>query len=253
MAPGLVGWQNSLSSLKGTVAYRKTPLPKLSPVLLAANEQRRTTHLIKLALQVAHEATETLSDEQKKIATVFSSCEGDTEILDKNCTALTLLDRPISPTHFHNSVHNAPAGYWAIANKNSMPSTSIAAQKISFSAGLLDVAVYIQVEQQQALFVAYDSIAPQTLEKAVCVSESFATALYLSPVKTKNSYGELALSLSDQEKPDQMDNAKLEKLRTSNPAAHSLPLLSAVAKKIKTNITLPYLSDHRLVISYTPC
>ncbi len=41
------------------------------------------------------------------------------------------------PTQFHNSVHNAVAGYWSIATKSTQPMTCLAAHDHSFAAGLL--------------------------------------------------------------------------------------------------------------------
>lgn len=253
MAPGLMGWQNSIPILNGTAAYQKKDMPRIQSTLLSANERRRTTQLIKLALHVASEAMESCHNEVHKIAAIFASSEGDTEILDKNCTALALATKPISPTNFHNSVHNAPAGYWAIAGKYILPSTSIAAYEATFSAGLLESFAYAEVEQQSVLYVAYDNIAPAPLKNAVKVDEPFATALLLSPKQTKFSHSKLELKLSTHAVPGYMDTPELEALRTTNSAAHSLPLLSAIAKKSTTKIALPYLTDSQLVISCSSC
>ena len=83
--------------------------------------------------------------------TVFASSGGDSEVLDKICTALTLPDRPVSPTQFHHSVHNTPAGYWSIATGCTQPSLSLSAYDSSFSAGLLEAAALAWAEAVRVL------------------------------------------------------------------------------------------------------
>ena len=56
MAPGLVGWTASQAVLAGQRSYVVEPMPATMATLLPANERRRITATIKLALQVAQEA-----------------------------------------------------------------------------------------------------------------------------------------------------------------------------------------------------
>lgn len=56
LAPGLAGWAASRAVLTGERPYQPEPLPALSAALLPANERRRVTATIKLALQAAQEA-----------------------------------------------------------------------------------------------------------------------------------------------------------------------------------------------------
>ncbi|MET0042628.1 MAG: beta-ketoacyl synthase chain length factor, partial [Candidatus Thiodiazotropha sp. 6PLUC3] len=79
---------------------------------------------IKIALQAAEEALRDYSDSEG-VLSVFSSSEGDLDIIDQICLALSQEDRPVSPTQFHNSVHNAPAGYWSIGSGSHQGSTSL--------------------------------------------------------------------------------------------------------------------------------
>ena len=70
------------------------------------------------------------------LATVFASSDADLAIIHRICLALTATPRLISPTDFHNSVHNAAAGYWSIAAGARAASTTISAHDGSFAAGL---------------------------------------------------------------------------------------------------------------------
>ena len=121
MAPGLPGWKAAAPILREGAGYRPEPLSKLVPQMLPANERRRTTATIKLALEAGAEA---MGDDGAAPAAVFASSDGDLDIVHLLCSALALPERAVSPTHFHNSVHNAPAGYWSIASGNTLPSTS---------------------------------------------------------------------------------------------------------------------------------
>ena len=115
-AANMLGLNEAVPILTGQAQWQSAELPKLAPQLLPANERRRTTNYIKLALQVADEAN--LKD--KQLAAVFASSNGDFQISNTICNTLAGEPKFISPTQFHNSVHNAPSGYWAIA-ANSQP------------------------------------------------------------------------------------------------------------------------------------
>ena len=54
----------------------------------------------------------------------------------------------ISPTQFHNSVHNAAAGYWHIAAGSAAPSLSVGGHDGAFAAGLLANRLVPQAEAQ---------------------------------------------------------------------------------------------------------
>ena len=70
------------------------------------------------------------------LVSVFSSSGADGDNCHAICETLAGTDRQISPTRFHNSVHNAPSGYWGIATGAMAPSTSICTYDATFGAGL---------------------------------------------------------------------------------------------------------------------
>ncbi len=249
VAPGLIGWQQGQSVLLGKEKYIIEDLPKFSPAILPANERRRTTQLIKLALHAAEECLASDLDAAQNYATVFASSDGDHEIIDKICKALMLPEHPVSPTLFHNSVHNAPAGYWAIAAKSQHSSNSLSACNESFAAGLIEASSFTVVEQQPVLFVAYDYPAPMPLDSARHLQAGFAVAMCLSANKEQNSIAELQLYLDESNVYTQCANSALEQLRTANPAARSLPLLQAIANNEAQDIVLPHLQSTSLNIS----
>lgn len=252
LGPGLGGWRESAAILKGTRVYRYEPLPTLTANLLPANERRRTTQVIKLVLNVAQEAMAPADVEVQRVYSVFASSGGDYEVMDKICMALTLAEKPVSPIHFHNSVHNAPAGYWTIAATCSMPSLSLSAYDHSFSAGLLEAATQVLVERASVLLVAYDYPSTFPLAEKRRLYAPFATALLLSPARTTQSQAKLMVNLTSQDTEDRLDEAPLERLRTGNPAARSLPLLQAIARGSAHRVILPYLANRQLIVEAAP-
>ena len=71
---------------------------------------------------------------------VFASSGGDYPIIDAICMGLSPRQRYF-PTQFHNSVHNAVAGYWSIATGAQSASSSISAFQDTFAAGIFEAAV----------------------------------------------------------------------------------------------------------------
>lgn len=251
LGPGLPDWEAARPMLRGEADYLSQPLPRPTPTLLPPNERRRVTMTIRLALVVAQEALEAAGRDAAETPSVFASCTGDSEITDRLSRALALPERPVSPTHFHNSVHNAPAGYWAIAVASRAPSTSIAAGPGTFAAALLEALSQIQAERRPVLLAAYDAAPPAPLVEPSGVSESFAAGLVLTPQPGPRSLCELSLELvvGAQESPCE---GALETLRLANPAARALPLLAAVADGAG-EVVLPYLDGLALRLVVRPC
>ncbi len=247
-AANLIGLEQALPILKGESQWQTTEFPKLAPQLLPANERRRVTNYIKLAILVAGEAN--LSD--TALAAVFASSNGDCYITDHVCSTLTKTPKYISPTQFHNSVHNAPAGYWAIAAKSAAASTSISTGDSTFSSGVLEAVTQVLTQQHDVLFVGYDYPATAPLDKFVDVSEPFATAFILSLEKNDNSYGSIKLEItSDSENASHCKNSSLNNLQKSNPIAESLPLLETLCLKTSNTLYLPYLNNSKLKVEVT--
>lgn len=249
VAPGLYGWQASQDVLCEKTKYRFEELPKLTPAILPANERRRTTPLIKLALHAAEECLDSNLEAASGYATVFASSDGDMGIMDKICRTLTLPDHPVSPTNFHNSVHNAPAGYWAIAAKAQQNSNSLSGANESFASGLVETASYVAVEGKPVLYVAYDMPGPEPLDSARHLETPFATAMVFSTSKQNNSIAELTLELSNDTNFNQCSNTELETMRAGNPVARALPLLQLLAKKQNSTVVIPHMQSTALNIT----
>ena len=137
-APGLTGWSASRGILAGREPYRDMPLTRPAPAILPQTERRRSDNTVLLAIQAGQDAIEHAAVNPHDVATVFASSDGDMEIIHDLCTALAQPERLVSPTRFHNSVHNAAAGYWSIATGSQQASTSLSCYDATFVAGLVE-------------------------------------------------------------------------------------------------------------------
>jgi hypothetical protein len=237
--PGLDGWKTARAVLSGTEPYVARSFVPKPVALLPQAERRRAGTAIKLAIGVGTEALAHAERDPSSMAMVFASSGGDGDTVHEILCVLATDGRAVSPTRFHNSVHNAPAGYWAVATGSREPSTSLCAFDASFSAGLLDAAAQVIVDDRPVTLAAYDVPYPEPLNSVRPIEGLFALALVLTPRATERSFAVLAIKsgYSDEEATP-MTDAELEQLRVGNPAARSLPLLAAVALGQSTTVYL---------------
>ncbi|MBA2490652.1 MAG: beta-ketoacyl synthase chain length factor [Gammaproteobacteria bacterium] len=252
IAPGLDGWEQSQSILHGERLYVNQPLAAFAPELLPRNERRRATGAIKLALRAAEQLALPSGIDRQSLRAVFASSGGDGEIINSICTALAQPQRAVSPTQFHNSVHNSPAGYWAIATICHSSSVSLSAHDGSFAAGLLEAATTALIEGGPVLLVAYDYPPPEPLSQVRGFCAPFAAAMLIDAHSGARALASFGIALTHGEREDQIRDKELEYLRTGNPAARALPLLQAIARQEVRRVVLPYLPDAQLAVEVRP-
>jgi hypothetical protein len=221
------------------------------PAQIPGRERRRAPLLVKLAVEVAHQACDMAAIDKQKISSVFASAMGDTEITDYMCKTLAGPNKILSPTRFHNSVHNAPAGYWSISTGNNAPSSSVASSRESFPTALLEASVMSTVESRNVLLVITDNEGIFPLGNVYRISETFGVALVLSE-RTDDS-GQWPLSIdhcSGQADWPELTDSRLRDLYAGNPAARCLALLEALSGP-EPSVTKWPLSDatHLKVVS----
>jgi hypothetical protein len=252
VAPGLPGWAAAAPILRGDAAYARMDIPPHAPELLPANERRRASASVRLAFVAAEDAMRGSSLAPADLASVFATSEADTAILHRLCTSLAQEPRVLSPTEFHNSVHNAAAGYWSIATACKQASASISAYDATFAAGLLEAAALVQADAGGALLVCYDIVPPDPLRTARPLAEACATALVLTRERGARALARLEIERSHDAE-SRMDDAGLESLRVGNPAGRALPLLRALARATPAAVTVAGVGDSRFRLALTPC
>jgi hypothetical protein len=253
LGPGLQGWTASRAVLAGIAPYIAAPtVVPLSP-LLPANERRRTVQTVKLVLAVGAEAIENAGCDAAALATVFTSSGGDGETIDDILATLASSDPAVSPTRFHNSVHNAPAGYWSIATRSRAPSSSLCFHDWSFTGGLLEAAAQASVDDCAVGLIAYDLPYPEPLHGVRPIGAVFAAALILAPRASETSLAQLDIEFGrGTGQATAMAEAGLEAVRQTVPAARSLPLLAALARQAPATVILDHVSGNQLNLSLAP-
>jgi len=161
---------------------------------------------------------------------VFTSTHGDLAITDYLCA--TLADDPalLSPTRFHNSVHNAAAGYWSIATGSTRAYTAISAGAHSFGAGLLETCVQVITGKEAVMLVAYDIDSRGPLSSMAPSRHLLSAGLVVTPERGPRTVAELELRLGNDGTPHESRARPENAARVAGNAMEScLPFFEALA------------------------
>lgn len=251
-SPGVATWSQARALIADDLPWPNDTIRPV-PTLIPANERRRAPETVLLALAAGEQAIAEAGLDAADLTCVFASSFGDLGINDYLCATLAATPDQLSPTRFHNSVHNAASGYWGIATGARQPTTSISADPDTFAAALLETAAQIADSGRPALLVAYDIAARGPLVDLVGCREAFAVALVLLPVindladsRAGNPSSVLArvtLAVQPVEATDVSGGelrAELSALADANPiAAGALPLLAMLTGTGRGRCSLP--------------
>lgn len=252
LGPGLADWRAGGPILAGAAPYQPSPTVLPVPLALPAAERRRVGAIVKLAIGVAQQAVTEAGIDPAHLPAVFASSGGDGVICHEICETLATDDRQISPTRFHNSVHNAASGYWSIATGATAASSAVAAYDGSFAAGLIEALAQIVVQRTPALLCAYETPYPEPLLAKRPMPDSFGTALVLTPTAGAACLARITAALGEAPA-DPLADPALEALRVGVPAARSLPLLRLLARREPGRVALEYLPRQRLIVEVGEC
>lgn len=197
--------------------------------MLPANERRRAPQSALLAVEVAGQAVLMSGRAAATLPCVWASAFGDQPTTDYMCAALARNPTDLSPTRFHNSVHNAPVGYWTIAVGCQAASTAVAAQGASFGAGLLEAACQVLAEQQPVLLVCSDIAGTLPLLEVTDCGEPFGCAFVLAPANDGKALARLDLELTTARE-DTPLSEPLATWRDHNASASALALLALLTR-----------------------
>lgn len=252
---GFASWAEARAVLRNEQPYTAAALPLPAPEWLPPAERRRTSDIIRLAMCAGREALEAANQPIHDTYTVFSSSGGSGEVIHQICESLATPEREVSPTRFHNSVHNAPAGYWGIATRSEWPSTSLCAHDASFAAALQEAAAQLHCTAQPVLLLAHDLRYPEPLNGVRPVSGQFSVALLLRNTPSAATQFQLRIASVPRATPiTPLSHPTLEAFRCANPAARSLPLLVALANAQATasHVVIESTNAGRLQLTVQP-
>lgn len=247
LGPAMPDWNRAREILAaGDTPFAPQPIQLPAPELLPSSERRRAGDAIKLSMAAALAAVRDADADAAQLPNVFSSTGGDCENCHNILETLASDDRQISPTRFHNSVHNAPAGYWSIATRCTAASTSICAYDAGFGAGLIEAAAQTLATGERCLLVAFDTKYPQPLYAQRPIPHYFAVGLVLNASATAATKATLDIALC-RDPLDTMADRELETLRANVPTARALPLLQRLAAG-KGRAVIEYIAPHNMAI-----
>jgi hypothetical protein len=202
---------------------------KLQPDLIPAKSRRRAPQLVKMAVEVMSQACEMAAADPQDVATVFSSVMGDMQITDYLCRALAQTPKLVSPTKFHNSVHNAAPGFWSITTGAFSAGSAISAFEYTPSMALLEACVLAVQEQQPVLLVTQEVAATQPLMTVCPAQQPFSAGLLLAPpgFSDKPLFA-LEFAVENQTCQWPSMSEELRSLLGSNMSAKLLPMLTSL-------------------------
>jgi hypothetical protein len=252
IAPGMPDWPHARRVLRGEQPLDSAPSVLPAAAALPPAERRRASRVVRLALGLGLEAAAHAGADPATLSTVFAASGADGHNCHALCEQLAGEDRQISPTRFHNSVHNAAAGYWGIATRSMQPCQVICAFDASFGAGLLDALGQVAADGAAVLLVAYDSEYPQPLHAKRDTPDCGGVALLLSPEPGPRSLAEIHAAATHGAA-DRLTDGGLETLRSAIPALRALPLLQHLAQGRAGTVCLDYLPPLQLQVDVRPC
>ncbi|MDZ4262574.1 MAG: beta-ketoacyl synthase chain length factor [Pseudomonadota bacterium] len=230
-----------------------TQVPK--PDIIPANERRRAPLPVRAAVEVSWQALQQAGLSSSDVACVFGSGLGDTEITDYMCRALTTTEKQLSPTKFHNSVHNAAAGYWTISTGCMKSANSIAAYQNTAGLALLEGMIQCQQHNEPVLVTLFDTAAHDAYRQIFACEHSFAAALLLVPagaVPAPLARLTMGVETAATAVAPEFPHKQLGNLYRDNPAAKVLGLLQQLAAKQagQSSFTLSPRRALNLVVSF---
>lgn len=214
----------------------KPPAERIPP-----RERRRAPLSVKQAVEAAGQACAMAGLAPDALSCLFATGMGDMDITEYMCRVLVDQPAMLSPTKFHNSVHNAPVGYWSIATGARAPANTVSAFEYTAGMTLLEGFAQVIREEQPLLMVSQDVAAAGPLKDICPVSAPFAAALILQPLsQCPSGTPQLHLALEQQASDwPALHHPGLEDLYRSNPSARLLPLLQRLATDSGAPLSLP--------------
>lgn len=253
--PGLNGWDDAAKILRGEAPHQTAETTIAAPSILSPLERRRASNTVKLALGVAQEAVERIGADAAQLPAIFASSQGESHVTHQLLDALAVRAPLLSPTKFHNSVHNTASGYWSIVVNSHMPCDSLAAGEYTFGAAILKAAVDIEVERRPLLVVVFDAPFPEPMNQVYPMSSPFAVAMVIEPPDAAKAICRVACSVAGEAKSNAkvIANPELNEMLMGNPAGQSLAVLEAIAIGKRTSIVVAHAEGCEIMLDIWPC
>ena len=180
--------------------------------LLSGPLRRRATGLTRMAVEVLNQATRAAGCDLATVPIVWATSYGEHATAIKILGMMRSGEGKLSPTHFHNSIHNAAGGYASIATGNCAPSTTLTGGAELVASAFLEAICHLEATADDAVVVLADELLmppfdrgdeTSSLALAFCLSSlSKGASAVLSgfrrdavaPVKNYDRFGKLYVS-----------------------------------------------------------
>jgi hypothetical protein len=230
-ASRLPGWDVAAAVLAGQAEPPADALRRPVPEMLPPAERRRAPDSVALAIEVAARACAAAALDPARLSSVFATTHADLAITDYLCEILVRTPLLTSPTKFHNSVHNAAAGYWCIATGCHAPYTTVSVCDHSFAVGLLEAIMQVASDGGPVLYAAYDIESCGPLTQVAMSRGLLGVGLVLARDRSAQSVAHLSWSIrtgsrDEATRPDPANS----RLVQDNAMASCLPLFEALAR-----------------------
>lgn len=151
----------------------KAPKAELLPARLA----RRCSLLTRMSAEVVARASDQAGIEPSAATVILASVYGEILTTGQLLSMMTEdPSSPLSPTRFHNSVHNTPIGYLSIATENHSGSTAISAGSATVAMALLEAATTVAAGQGPVVVAIVEEPLPEGLAPDGGVYDGLAVA-----------------------------------------------------------------------------
>jgi hypothetical protein len=240
-------WDEFCSALAGGAASQATAL---QPELIPAKERRRAPLSVKMAIEVMDQACRMSALVPSEVATVFASVNGDVGITDYLCRTLDTAPRTVSPTRFHNSVHNAPIGNWAIATHCKLPANAMSAYLHTTSMAFLEGAIQALEENIPVLVCVQELAVPNAIKPIYDSEHPISTAVLLAPPGyCREALASVRFDVRNERSEYSSAPQFLGVDWSSNLGARFLPLFAALTTPGDTELQLPISESSSLSLA----
>ncbi len=124
--------------------------------LLTGPLRRRATALTRMAVEVFQQATTEAGRDPATVPSVWATANGEHSTAIRILEMMRCGEGKLSPTRFHNSVHNTASGYASIATGNCAPSTTLTGGAELVASTFLEGICHLEAGAEDVVLVLAD-------------------------------------------------------------------------------------------------
>jgi len=191
--------------------------------ILPARLRRRCSLLTRMSAEVVAKASAEAAIDTSSATVILASVYG--EIRTTGQLLVMMAEEPgspLSPTRFHNSVHNTPIGYLSIACKNHCGSTAISAGPRTLAMAMLEAATVIAAGEGPVVVVLVEEPLPEGLAMDRGTYDGLAVAFVVEAARDAGIRVRLGRAASAHPLPEIPENI------AGNPCANAVAVATAL-------------------------